>query len=378
LHRWVGREHGRPHIRFNLPHRDLLRSIGRHERSRGKSGGCRADARLRHHSAIWIPHEFLGSIGFELAPSRRVPVIDDFDGSFWNCAQIADFAGKLRPSMPTLVHITDEKNSARIRRSGIALGKSRRVIFFMPVVQDHFISHQWVRELRRGGARVLVGVYFRMRSEDNVWAGRYNDPHREMSLGQAIRELNALPDPLGFEIFIDKKIEANAITRIRHLPQKIGWRYEPYAHGKRPCGCPACLPKGSYKSRQIRQEYDPEPISVPYETLKARLAESSDTNTLIDCLWLLRSKRRKADPAFLERLTSIDDMEVQEDLARTLGHFKHENSIRMLLTLCRHDSAEVREAAAESLLKLYGHDAAGVLSPFSSDPVIAKVIANAI
>jgi hypothetical protein len=94
----------------------------------------------------------------------------------------------------------------------------------MPVVQDHFIAHQWLRELRRSGARVLVGVYFRMRSEEAVWAGRYNEPHREMPLGQAIRELKAFCDPLGFEIFVDKKIEVSAITRIRHLPQKIGWR----------------------------------------------------------------------------------------------------------------------------------------------------------
>lgn len=50
----------------------------------------------------------------------------------------------------------------------------------------------------------------------------------------------------------------------------------------------------------------------------------------------------------------------------------------MLLTLCRHDSAEVREAAAESLLELRRDDAAGVLAAFRSDPVIAKVIANGI
>lgn len=278
--------------------------------------------------------------------------------------------------MPTLVHITDEKNSARIKRSGIVLGKLRRVIFFMPVVQDHFIAHQWLRELRRNGARVLVGVYFRLPSEEVVWAGRYNTPHRQMSLGQAIRELNTLPDPLGFEIFVDRKIEASGITKIRHLPQKIGWRYEPHAHGKRPCGCPACLPKGSLKSRRIREKYDPNPVPVPYETLKATIAESSEVDSLLDCLWLLRSKRRKADPTFLERLMSIDNIELQEDLARTLSRFKHDNSKRMLLTLCEHNSAEIREAAAESLLQLYRHDAGAVLSAFGSDPVVSKVIAD--
>jgi hypothetical protein len=259
--------------------------------------------------------------------------------------------------MPTLVHITDEKISARIRRSGIALGRPRRAIFFMPVVHDHFISHQWLRELRRGGARVLVGVYFRLPSEEMVWAGRYHEPHRQMPLGQAIRELNALADPLGFEMFVGRKIEADSITRIRHLPQKIGWRYQPHAHGRKPCGCPACLPRGSIKSRSIRDRYDPKPVRASYETMTRTLAESSHLDTLIECLWLLRNKRRKTDPAFLERLMSFRDLELQEELATTLGHFKHDNAKRMLLLLCKHDSAAVQEAAAESIAQLYGREA---------------------
>jgi hypothetical protein len=278
--------------------------------------------------------------------------------------------------MSTLVHITDEKNSARIRRSGIALGRFRRVVFFMPVVQDHFISHQWLRELRRGGARVLVGVYFRLPPEEIVWAGKYNDPHRQMPLGLAIRELNALPDPLGFEIFVDKKIEASAIAKIRHLPQKIGWRYQPHAHGKRPCGCPACLPRGSFNAKGIRERYGVEPPPIPYETLKTTLAKSCDPDSLLECLCHLRAKRRKADPAFLERLMSIDDAELQEDLAITLGHFMHDNSKRMLLALCEHESAGVKEAAAESLFQLFRHQARVLLSAFESDPVIGKVIVD--
>jgi len=278
--------------------------------------------------------------------------------------------------MPTLVHITDEKNSARIKRSGIALGKDRRVIFFMPVVQDHFISHQWLRELRRSGARVLIGVYFRLPTEEIVWAGKYNVPHRQMSLGEAIRQMTALADPLGYEIFVERKIEANEITKIRHLPQKIGWRYQPHAHGKQPCPCPACLPRGSLKSRRIRDKYDPKAAPVPYETLKATIAHSADREALLDCLWPLRNKRRKADPEFLRQLMSIDDVELQEELARTLGHFSHANSKGMLLSLCGHESAEVREAAAESLIQLYRQEAAALLDNWSSDPVIGKVLSD--
>jgi hypothetical protein len=78
----------------------------------------------------------------------------------------------------------------------------------------------------------------------------------------------------------------------------------------------------------------------------------------------------------LERLMGIDDVELQEHLALTLGHFKHENSKRMLLGLCRHESADVKEAAAESLFQLYRQDAGALLVPFRLDPVIGKVIEN--
>ena len=73
---------------------------------------------------------------------------------------------------------------------------------------------------------------------------------------------------------------------------------------------------------------------------------------------------------------SVDNVEVHEDLALTLGHFKHDNSKRMLLALCGHESADVKEAAAESLFQLYRRDAADLLSAFASDPVLGKVIAE--
>ena len=102
--------------------------------------------------------------------------------------------------------------------------------------------------------------------------------------------------------------------------------------------------------------------------------ESSDVDTLVESLWSLRYKVRKTDPAFLGRIMGIDDLELQEHLALTLGHFKHENSKRMLLALCGHASADVKEAAAESLFQLYRQDAGALLLAFKLDPVIGKVI----
>ena len=249
--------------------------------------------------------------------------------------------------MPTLVHITDEKNGARIERSGIAPGK-RGGIYFMPVVQDHFISHQWLRELKRRGTRVLVGVYFRLPSEETVWAGRYNEPHRQMPLGDAIRTLLSLPDPLGFEMFIERKIEAGEIAKVRHLPQKIGWRYKPRVHGSRPCPCCVCQ-QGVYGGKKIREEYDPPEPRIPFEVLKAEVEGTSDADELLQPLFRIRDKRRYADPAFLERLLDIDDEFLQQELALTVACFRHKNARRILLALSEHESPDVREAAAAAL-----------------------------
>ena len=47
----------------------------------------------------------------------------------------------LASPMPILVHITDEKNAAKIWRGGIRVPKEGGV-YFMPVLQSHFVSHQ--------------------------------------------------------------------------------------------------------------------------------------------------------------------------------------------------------------------------------------------
>ena len=66
--------------------------------------------------------------------------------------------------MTMLVHITPAKNTRAIRRSGIRAvsGGHEGVsgVYCLPVLPSYQITHQWVRELRRGGQRTLVAVYF--------------------------------------------------------------------------------------------------------------------------------------------------------------------------------------------------------------------------
>lgn len=143
--------------------------------------------------------------------------------------------------MPTLVHLTDEKNSARIKSSGLSPGKIGSGIFAMPVLPNFYVSHQWLRELKRSGARTYVGVYFKVPSSELVYAGKYNKRHRHIKLREAIKEIMELEDPLGYELILDRKIEPKEIIRIKHLPQKVGWRYFPESHNTKPCNCEYCL-----------------------------------------------------------------------------------------------------------------------------------------
>jgi hypothetical protein len=93
-----------------------------------------------------------------------------------------------------LVHIINEDETESVRRSGIKIGKYRDGVYAMPVLQNFIVSNQWLRELKRRG----------------IW-----------------------------------------------LTQVVGWRYHPNARARNMCGCPACLPAGTYKSRIFRERlYD--------------------------------------------------------------------------------------------------------------------------
>jgi hypothetical protein len=157
--------------------------------------------------------------------------------------------------MALFVHLAAEKNIPGIRRSGIRLRRPAKGVYAMPVTPNFFVSHQWLRELKRGGQRVILGVYFRIPDGERVWVGRYNEPHREMTAAQAAGLVMKGAEPEGYEVIIGRAIEKSEIHRIRKLSQVLGWRYDPKAHGKPPCGCPYCQ-TGLYGARKIREAYE--------------------------------------------------------------------------------------------------------------------------
>jgi hypothetical protein len=78
--------------------------------------------------------------------------------------------------MPVFVHIADLENSRIIQRSGVQISRNRPGVYAMPVTSNFFVTHQWLRELKRG-VRRMVGVYFRIGDGQPVLFGHYGRNH---------------------------------------------------------------------------------------------------------------------------------------------------------------------------------------------------------
>jgi hypothetical protein len=162
--------------------------------------------------------------------------------------------------MAMFVHIAAESQAPRIRRAGISharrsWGSFPGGVFAVPVVQNFVRTHQWLRELKRRNAGPLVGVYFRVPDRERVWVGHYGQEHGWMSAAEAVALFTGIDDRLGWEVIVPRRIDATELHAVRRLPQVVGWRYMPGAHGRKPCGCDYCQ-RGQYGARRLREEYN--------------------------------------------------------------------------------------------------------------------------
>lgn len=257
--------------------------------------------------------------------------------------------------MPIFVHLADEKHAARIRKNGIKVAKNRQGVYGMPVLPHFFASHQWLRELKRNGAKTLVGVYFRMNADMEIAFGRYNEPLEKALLGEAIQAFMQAETPLGYQFIIPRKIEPHEILRIKPLSQNLGWRYYPESHADTPlCACPACLPRGTIKSRRLRDRLEPRIRLAPYPELITKLQRAEDLAEIEGLLWELAKKRRRADPMDLAFLLARPLPQVHQSLALALAAYRHKNTRVLLLQLLNNLDPEAREYAQDSWIRLYG------------------------
>ena len=161
--------------------------------------------------------------------------------------------------MAMFVHLTLESRVKLILRNGIRRlrqqGDGKRGIFAMPVTRNFYVSHQWLRELKRGNSGPIVGVYFRIADSETVSVGHYNSTHQNLTAAEAVSEIMSSQSPEGFEVIVRRAIEPEEIHRVRELPQVVGWRYFPQSHGRSPCGCPFCQ-RGQYGAKKLRDDYE--------------------------------------------------------------------------------------------------------------------------
>ncbi|WP_018381954.1 HEAT repeat domain-containing protein [Wenjunlia vitaminophila] len=259
--------------------------------------------------------------------------------------------------MAMFVHLTSAANASRIRRSGVRPAShgqgGTRGAYCFPVLPSYTLTHQWLRELARFGHRGrLVAVHVRLDDDQRVLVGRYTDRTRgaqsTVTAAEAVRRIAALDDPRGWEVFVPRAIRPREVHRIRPVPQVVGWRYYPDAHGVRPCTCMGCRVRGEYGARRLRERL-PHPLDgppPPARVLLARVAAAGDPGdpaVLREALhWF--GMRRRGPLARLARLTAHPDPGVREELVWAVARWSTPGVNALLDALADDPHPGVRKA----------------------------------
>jgi hypothetical protein len=198
----------------------------------------------------------------------------------------------------------------------------------MPVLPSFTLTYQRVRELRRWHPGVLVAVHLRLPDDEPVTVRRYGAPPREVTAAQAIAAVRELDDPRGYEVFVPRAITTAEVRRLRDVPQGVGWWYQPAAHGRRPCPCPACQPRGGYGAARLRRRFPYNQPPRPKNELMARLSTATTTDEIIDALGEL-GRGRRGGAEELAYLADHPDPDVRDTLESILRVYRGRESRRL-------------------------------------------------
>ncbi|GAA0807138.1 HEAT repeat domain-containing protein [Spirilliplanes yamanashiensis] len=256
--------------------------------------------------------------------------------------------------MALFVHCAPEPLARRIRRAGLTTARTH----CFPVLPVYPVTHQWARELRRRGHRTTVAVTFTVPDTEPVEVGHYHGPKQTLPASAAAGLVRGLDDPLGYEVVLHRPVPPGDLRRVRRVPGTVGWRYRPGEHGRRPCACPACLPRGGYGAERLRARLGESRRGArrPYPVLLAEL-RAGDPDRVTDALaelgnWSygrLRGRGRLADVA---PLAAHPDPEVRRVLADVAPAWRDPLTVALLTALAADPDPDVREAAEESLADL--------------------------
>ncbi len=277
--------------------------------------------------------------------------------------------------MPAFVHLTSEDNTKNIEKNGLRIDKIHydnvsKGIFCMPVIDDFFSTHQWLREIKRFNKKNIVGVYFRIPDNEPVWYGFYNEEHKHANAGLAIKDFIESPNRLGYQVIITRKITPKEIVRIKNLPQLIGWRYFPDAHGRKQCLCPACLGRGEYKASVVKEQRYYELIS------KLRQAKEEEVpNVFIDINTVLEfSDGKIKDYQVLLPYLESSSIKIIVGVLNALSNFKNDIVFKKLLEYLSYSDFDVKNASADALFKIKGRKALEFFMPYKDDCDLKEIV----
>src|SRR5262245_59726187 len=115
--------------------------------------------------------------------------------------------------MAMFVHLAPASRVSLIARNGIsrvrqAWGDRPPRVYAVPVTRNFYVSHQWLRELKRWGQGAIAAVYFRLPDEELVWLGHYRQGHRRMTAAEAVAAFLGAEGREGWEVIIPRRIAA--------------------------------------------------------------------------------------------------------------------------------------------------------------------------
>ncbi|EMO41748.1 hypothetical protein LEP1GSC186_1768 [Leptospira noguchii serovar Autumnalis str. ZUN142] len=276
--------------------------------------------------------------------------------------------------MSVFLHLTSIQNKNSIFRSGVKTSSIhyenvRRGVFCMPVISDFWITHQWLREIKRFSKGPIIGIYFKIPDLEPVWSGNYNSELMFSTAIESTQLLLSTENKLGFQIVLPRKVTKKEILKIKNLPQTVGWRYFPEAHSKVRCLCPACLPKGWPFANRLKENR--------YYSLISKFNQSQNEEEKISILGaiddLLSYDFRIDDYEPLIRIFHSSSQKIKEQILEIFPKFQSEKLFKFVSNLL-HSEKESTEVIVENLLKMKGKEAVQHLNELESDPKIQKLI----
>ncbi|MBN1898390.1 MAG: hypothetical protein JW827_06405 [Spirochaetes bacterium] len=278
--------------------------------------------------------------------------------------------------MPVFVHLTSDRNLKQILHSGI---KTSRIepsglsgVYCMPLIKDYYISHQWLRELKRKGTRTIISLYLRLSSEEDVFLGHYKDKPVKMKANRAVKTIMDSEDPLGYQVVIPRKIHRKEIFKWKYVSQLTGWRYSPDSHhSKISCLCPACIPKGAINSQKIRKNR--------YKKLLKELKAAKEDDVILrlladmsDIIIWCRGRIKEADD--LKFLIDHPSDQVVSGLVSALSSYNNDRSVLILSELMEHKNKDIRDQSARGIMQIKGEKGFSILDRYKTDRSIQKIV----